>query len=115
MGGGGRKRVVPANTVDTLRGERKGDPQHKCCGTKRYIGSEDSKYLCVVEIVFQDPSLYKKRKDVNQEKWFQRTRSTLRAEEKATLYTNVMGKTLGSEDSKYRCVVEIGFQEISLS
>jgi hypothetical protein len=30
---GGRNRAVPADTVDTLRGERKGDPQHKVVGT----------------------------------------------------------------------------------
>ena len=29
---GGRKRAVPADTVDTLRGGRKGDPQHKVVG-----------------------------------------------------------------------------------
>ena len=33
--GGGRKRGGPAMTVDTLRGGRKGDPKHKCCGKKR--------------------------------------------------------------------------------
>ena len=31
---GGRKRVVPAIRVDTVRGGRKGDPKHKCCGKK---------------------------------------------------------------------------------
>ena len=29
---GGRKKAVPANTVDTLRGGRKGDPRHKAVG-----------------------------------------------------------------------------------
>ena len=29
---GDRKRAVPADTVDTLRGGRKGDPQHKVVG-----------------------------------------------------------------------------------
>ena len=35
---GARKRAVPANTVDTLRGGRKGDPQHK--GVGKTVGGE---------------------------------------------------------------------------
>ena len=31
---GGRKSSIPAMNLDTLRGRRKGDPQHKCCGEK---------------------------------------------------------------------------------
>ena len=34
---GCRKRVVPANTVDTYGGGRKGDPQHTCCGKKPWV------------------------------------------------------------------------------
>ena len=41
-----RKRAVPAISVDTLRGGRKGDPQHKVVGNT--VGGEDSKCLCVV-------------------------------------------------------------------
>ena len=37
--GGGRKRAVPAETVDTIRGGRKGDPQHKIIG--KTVGGED--------------------------------------------------------------------------
>ena len=37
--GGGRKRAVPADMVDSLRGGRKGDPQHKVVG--KIVGSED--------------------------------------------------------------------------
>ena len=32
---GGRKNLIPAMNLDTLRDRRKGDPQHKCCGNKR--------------------------------------------------------------------------------
>ena len=32
--GGGRKNTVPADTVDTLRGGRKTDPQHNVVGKK---------------------------------------------------------------------------------
>ena len=53
---GGRKRAVPADTVDTLRGGRKGDPQHKVVG--KTVGGEDSKYRCVVKVGFQKTSLY---------------------------------------------------------
>ena len=42
------------------------------------------------------------------------TIDTLRAGEKETLNINVVEKTVGSEDSKYRCVVKIGFQKTSL-
>ena len=31
---GGLKSLIPAINLDTLRGRRKGDPQHKCCGKK---------------------------------------------------------------------------------
>ena len=35
---GGRKRAVPADTVDTLRGGRKGDPQQKVEGkNQKYV------------------------------------------------------------------------------
>ena len=34
---GGRKSSIPAMNLDTLRGRRKGDPQHKCCGKKLLI------------------------------------------------------------------------------
>ena len=36
------------------------------------------------------------------------------AEEKEAQNINVVGKTVGSEYSKYRCVVKIGFQKKSL-
>ena len=29
---GGLKNSIPAIKLDTLRGERKGDPKHECCG-----------------------------------------------------------------------------------
>ena len=53
---GGRKRAIPANTVDTLRGGRKGDPQRKVVG--KAVGSEDSKYRCVAKDGFQKTRLY---------------------------------------------------------
>ena len=31
---GGLKSSIPAIKLDTLRGGRKGDPKHKCCGKK---------------------------------------------------------------------------------
>ena len=34
---GGLNKTVPASTVDTLRGGRKGDPQHKCCGESKKL------------------------------------------------------------------------------
>ena len=34
---GGRKNSIPAIRHDTLRGRRKGDPQHKSCGEKYYL------------------------------------------------------------------------------
>ena len=52
---GGRKRAVPADTVDTLKGRRKGDHQRKVVG--KMVGGEDSKYRCVVKIGFQKTSL----------------------------------------------------------
>ena len=55
----GRKRAVPAGTVDTLRGERKGDPQQKV-GENKTVSSEDCKYRGVVKIGFQKTSLYSK-------------------------------------------------------
>ena len=54
----GRKRAVPAISVDTLRGGRKGDPQPKVVGET--VGGEDSKYRCVVKVGFQKISLYQK-------------------------------------------------------
>ena len=36
----GRKRAVPASTVDTRRGGRKGVPQHKVVGTKTWESPE---------------------------------------------------------------------------
>ena len=30
----GRKSSIPVMNLDTVRGRRKGDPQHKCCGKK---------------------------------------------------------------------------------
>ena len=53
---GGRKRAVPAISVDTLRGGRKGDPQHRVVG--KAVGGEDSKYRCVVKVSLQKTSLY---------------------------------------------------------
>ena len=50
------KRALPANTVDTLRGGRKGDPQNK--DRAKTVGSEDLKYGCVGKDVFQKASLY---------------------------------------------------------
>ena len=58
--GGGVERGVPAIRVDAVRGGRKGDPKHKCCGEKT-VGSESSKYRCVVKIGFQKKSLRKER------------------------------------------------------
>ena len=43
------------------------------------------------------------------------TRSTYAgAEDKETLNTNVVGKTPGNDDSKFRCVAKIGFQKRKL-
>ena len=53
---GGSTKAVPAISVDTLRGGRKGDPQHKVVG--KTVGGEDSKYRCVVKVGFQKTSLY---------------------------------------------------------
>ena len=53
---GGRKKAVPAISVDTLRGGRKGDPQHRVVG--KAVGGEDSKYRCVVKVSLQKTSLY---------------------------------------------------------
>ena len=54
-GGGGRKRAVPAISVDTLWGGRKGDPQHKVVGTA--VGGEYLTHRCVVKVGFQKTSL----------------------------------------------------------
>ena len=53
---GGSTTAVPAISVDTLRGGRKEDPQHKVVG--KTAGGEDSKYRCVVKVGFQKTSLY---------------------------------------------------------
>ena len=53
---GGRKRAVPADTVDTLSGGRKGDPRHKVVG--KTVGGEDSKYRRVLKFGVQKNSLY---------------------------------------------------------
>ena len=37
VAGGGRTKFVPAISVDTLRGGRKGDPQHECCEKTIYL------------------------------------------------------------------------------
>ena len=50
---GGRKRAVPAMTIDTVRGGRKGDPKHKCCGKKLESVMGYPKGRCVVIIAFQ--------------------------------------------------------------
>ena len=42
---GGRNKTVPADTVDTLRGRRKGDPQHKVVGKKKKIAILERKKL----------------------------------------------------------------------
>ena len=55
-GGGGRKRAVPALSVNTLRGGRKGDPTHKVVGET--LGSEGLEYRCVVKDGFQKTSRY---------------------------------------------------------
>ena len=53
--GGGRKRTVPAISVDTLRCGRNGDPQHKVVGTA--VGGEYLTHRCVVKAGFQKTSL----------------------------------------------------------
>ena len=55
---GGRKRAVPAISVDIVRGGRKGDPQYKVVGET--VGGEDSKYCPAVKVGFQKTSLYLK-------------------------------------------------------
>ena len=37
---GGLKSSIPAIKLDTLRGGRKAEPQHKCCGDKQILGME---------------------------------------------------------------------------
>ena len=39
------KRVDPAIRVDKLRGRRKGDPQHSCCGKKEEVLMHPAKML----------------------------------------------------------------------
>ena len=45
---GGRKNSIPAMNLDTLRGRRKGDPQHKCCGKKKNLLNPKPDKLVVV-------------------------------------------------------------------
>ena len=54
--GGRTKKTVPADTVDTLRGRGKGDPQQTVVG--QMVGGGDSKYRCVGKSGFQKNSLY---------------------------------------------------------
>ena len=42
---GGRKRAVPADTVDTLRSRRKGDPQQTVAGKKKQEGRSAWRFL----------------------------------------------------------------------
>ena len=42
--GGAGKQVVPTISVDTLRGGRKGDPQHSCCGKSMHSGRDRGYY-----------------------------------------------------------------------
>ena len=133
-GEGGRKRAVPAISVDTLWGGRKGDPQHQVVG--KTVGGEDSKHRCVVKVVFQLSSLYQKRicknegtNNTNNKNVFLgplggeggRKKTvpaisvdTLRGRRKGDPQHQVIGKTVGGEDSKHRCVVKVGFQKTSL-
>ena len=47
-------------------------------------------------------------------KQFQQSASTLRGARKEDPQHKVVGKTVGGEDSKYRCVVKVGFRKTSL-
>ena len=56
--GGGEQKTVTAISVDTFRGGRKGNPQHKTVRTT--VGGEDSEYRCVVKTGFPQNNLLKK-------------------------------------------------------